>query len=76
MRHRMLVINPAAIVNLAKYSSGPRLTVRNPLPIDARMVNTIIQQDHLLIVVESEKFDDIPEGNMMPQHHIDIDLVQ
>lgn len=65
MKRAILKIAPELLGMLCKQSEI-HLTVENPLPDDAKCVNTYYDGRDMLLTYESEEFEDIPDGEQIP----------
>jgi hypothetical protein len=70
-RHAILQVSSDFFVSMCKPHNddmGFAIQVGNPLPNDAQMVDFYVLYDNVVgIVVESDEFEDVPEGQELPR---------
>ena len=75
-RYRIVKCTPDLLLDLCKKNSwmiGDIIPIENALPEDTKCVRVIGQTGdksniEISIVVESAEFDDVPEGEVIPNH--------
>jgi len=75
MKLATLDLAPELFIDFCKLcKDGPLRQIQvkeNPLPDDARVVGVIVAKDRypltLRLVIESDSFADVPEGELMPE---------